>query len=134
MIISNTEGQPFASFNPAYISKDCKLPSPQITMTNEWINSLSLDYIEYAKKMMIVGKQFCQKSSNEYETAKLRTPYILISLMLSRIYGRENRDFYKMSWIPLVYHMAIQGTIFNWDDIVANNLSSCIVVAEACFK
>ena len=25
--------------------------------------------------------------------------------------------------------MAIQGTIFNWDDIVANNLSSCIVVA-----
>ena len=40
MIMSNTEGKPFASFNPAYITKSCKLPSPQIHMTDEWIRNL----------------------------------------------------------------------------------------------
>ena len=49
--------------------------------------------------------------------------------MLNKILGRENWKFYKMGWIPLIYHVAMQGTIFNWADIVANILSSCIVAA-----
>ena len=26
----------------------------------------------------------------------------------------------------MIYHVAVHGTILNWEDIVANNLSSCI--------
>ena len=35
MIISNTQGQAFTSFTLAYITKACKLPTPQITMTKD---------------------------------------------------------------------------------------------------
>ena len=49
MIISNTEGQAFASFTPAYITKVWKLLAPKIMMTNELINSLSLDLFECSK-------------------------------------------------------------------------------------
>ena len=57
--------------------------------------------------MMIAGKQFHQKASGEYENASLDTPYGLIALMLNMIFGRENGKFYKMSWIPLIYHVAM---------------------------
>ena len=56
----------------------------------------------------------------------MHTPYTLIALILNRILVRENGRFYKLGWIPLIYHVAMHGTIFNWEDIVANNLSYCI--------
>ena len=65
-------------------------------MTDDYINSLSLDYIECAKMMMIVGNPFRQKSSGEYETASLRTPHRLVALMLNRIFDRANRKFNKI--------------------------------------
>ena len=113
MIISNTKGQEFSSFTPAYINKACKLLAPQIMMTYEWINNLIIDLFECTKRMMVAGKQLLQKSSGEYETTNFCTPYRLIALMLNIIFGREKGKFYKMSWIPLIYHVAMQGTIFN---------------------
>ena len=122
----NIEGKGFASFTPAYLANACNLPVPKISMMDDWINGLSLDYIECAKMMMIVGKPFRQKASGEYETTNLRTPYRLVALMLNMIFGRANGKFYKIGWIPLMYHVIMQGIIFNWADIVANSLSSCI--------
>ena len=52
------------------------------------------------------------------------------SLMLNKIFGWENGKLYKMSWIPLIYHVAMQGTIFNQANIVANSLSSCAAAAQ----
>ena len=49
MIMSNTEGQPFASFSPAYITKYCKLPAPQIHMSDEWVRNLYLDVFDCVK-------------------------------------------------------------------------------------
>ena len=99
-------------------------------MTDEWINSLSLNVFECTKRMMVAGKQLRPKSSREYETASLHTPYRIIALMLNKIFDWVNGKFFKMSWIPLIYHVSMQGTIFNWLDIVANNLLSCINAAQ----
>ena len=79
---------------------------------------------------MLAVKQLHQKGTGKYETASLCTPYKFIALMLNKIFGQENGKFYKMSWIPLICHVAMQGTIFNWEDIVSSILSSCIVVAQ----
>ena len=79
--------------------------------------------------MMIVGNPFQQKAASEYENSIFCTPYRLIALMLNTIFDKENGNFNKMGWIALIYHVAMQGTIFNWEDIVAKNLSSCIVGA-----
>ena len=49
MIISNIEGQPFASFNPTYITNACKLPSPQTQMADEWVRNVNLYVFECAK-------------------------------------------------------------------------------------
>ena len=58
MIMSNTEGQPFASFSPAYIAKSCKLPTTQIFMTDKCVHVLDLDMFDCAKQMMIFEKKF----------------------------------------------------------------------------
>ena len=87
---------------------------------------MDMDMLDYAKKMMLAEKQFHYKALREYETTNLHTPYCLISLMLNQIFGRENEKFYKISWIPIIYHVAMQGMIFNWADIMGNKLSSCI--------
>ena len=94
------------------------------------MKSVILDIFECAKRMMVVGKKLCQRATDEYETTSLHTPYRIIALMLNKIFGRANGKLYKLSWIPLIYYVAMQGTIFNWADIVANNLSSCIAATQ----
>ena len=69
--------------------------------------------VETVKKMMIPGKNFYTRPSREYETSTLRTPYRFIVLMLNRIFGRANGKSFKMGWIPVIYFVATQGTIFN---------------------
>ena len=57
MIISNTEGKAFASFTTTYITKACKLPTPWVMMTNDWVKSVNLEIFECAKQMMVSGKK-----------------------------------------------------------------------------
>ena len=77
--------------------------------------------------MMIIDEFFFRnKHLGEYETTHLKTPYRLIVLLLNKIYGRADGRFYKFGWIALIYHIAMKGTVFNWVDIIAKNLSTTI--------
>ena len=87
MILSNTEGQGYAAYSPAYVTQACKLPTPQNYLTEEWLKGLDLDVLDSVRRMMVPGKHFCTRPSGEYETAHLRTPYRLIALMLNKIFG-----------------------------------------------
>ena len=46
MIMYNIEGKGFSSFTLAYLAKSCNIPIPKISMMGDWINILSLDYID----------------------------------------------------------------------------------------
>ena len=76
-------------------------------MAGDWVKSVNLYIFECAKWMMVAEKQLCQKATDEYKTVSLRTSYQVIALMLNRIFGRENGKMYKLSWIPLIYHVAM---------------------------
>ena len=102
------------------------MSTPQIYLTEEWLKSLKLDVMDNMRKMMILGKNFRTRPSREYEIAQLCTPYRLIALMLNKIFGHANRKNYKLSWVPVIFFVATQDTIFNWANIVSNSLSSCI--------
>ena len=102
---------------------------PPNYLTKEWLKGLYLDVLDNVKRMMVPGKKFRTRSFGEYETAHLCTPYRLIALMLNRIFGRENGKNFKLSWVPIIFFVATQGTIFNWENIVSNSLSSCISAA-----
>ena len=82
--------------------------------------------VDTVKKMMIPDRNFWTRASGEYETSTLHTPYRFITLMLNRIFGRENGRGFKIGWVPVIFFVAIQGTIFNWENIVSNSLSACI--------
>ena len=125
----NVEEKVFSSFTLTYLSQAYNFPVSEVNLTNDWINSLTIDYIGCAKMMMTKGKSFWHRESVEHETSSLRTPYRLVALMLNRIFGKDDVRFYKIGWIPLMYHVTMEGTIFNWVDIIANNLSSCISAA-----
>ena len=102
------------------------LPSPQTYLTEGWLKELGMDLVETVKKIMIPGKNFRTRPSREYETSTLHAPYRFIALMLNIIFGKANGKIFKMGWIPVIYFVATQGTIFNWANIVSNSLSSCI--------
>ena len=79
--------------------------------------------------MMVHRKHFRSRPSMEYETTHLHTPYRLIALMLNMIFVRANGKNYKLSWVQVILFVATQGTIFNWENIISNSLSSCISTA-----
>ena len=82
------------------------------------------------KMMVAEGKTFWHKQSGEYETAHLRTPYKMVEPMLNRIFSKADERSYKFGWIPLIYHVAMKGTVFNWADIVANSLSISVTATH----
>ena len=122
----NVEHKGFASFAPAFIAKSYIFPISEVSMTNDWINSLSIDYVGCTRMMMTEENSFQQRASREYEIASLCTPYRLVSLMLNGIFRKADGIFYKIGWIPLMYHVTMEGIVFNWMNIVANILYSCI--------
>ena len=95
-------------------------------MTTEWVKILKLDYIATSKLMVFEGKSFRHKKLGEYKMDHLQTPFRVIALMLSKIYGRV----YNFLWIPLLYYVAMKGMIFNWEYIVSRNLAKCIKAAQ----
>ena len=113
MILVNIENQGYATYNTTYVSMAYHLPSPQTYLTKGWIKELGLDLVETVKKMMIPGKNFKTRPYGEYETSTLHAPYRFIILMLNRIFGRANGKSFKFGWIPVIYHVATKGTIFN---------------------
>ena len=95
-------------------------------MTDDWVKKVDMDIMECAKKIMVTGKQLHQKETGEYVSTRLRTPFRIIALMLNRIFCWANGILYKLSWIPLIYYVAFEGTIFNWENIISSSLSSYV--------
>ena len=117
-------------FAPAFISEAYSLPEKETSVTIEWVESLQLDYIATSKMMMDEEKTFQHKQSAEYGTAHLQTPFRIIVVMLRRLYDRADGKVYNFGWIPLMYYVAMEGIIFNWEDIVSRNLAKCIKAAQ----
>ena len=88
-----------------------------------------MDLVKTLKRMLIPGKNFRTRTTGEYGTAILRTPYRFIALMLNRIFGRAHGKSFKLEWVPIIFYVATKGTIFNWANIVSNSLSACIALA-----
>ena len=126
MILENTAKQGYAAYSPAYVSMAYHLPPAQIYLTESWLKETNLDLVETVKRMMITGKKFRTRPSGEYDIATLQTPYRFIALMLNRGFGRDHGKSFKLGQIQFIFHVATQGTIFNWEKIVSNSLSSCI--------
>ena len=101
MTMNNVEDKGFASLTPTFIAKYYNLPTSEVSMTTDWINSLTIDHVGNAKMMTTENKSFRQRASGEYETTSLYTPYRLVALMLNRIFNRANGKFYKMGWAHL---------------------------------
>ena len=85
-------------------------------MIEYWIKGINIDPLEYAKKMIVSRKQLRQQASGEYEFQSLRTPFRIIALLLSRIFGRGYETIYKLKWVPFIYYISLQGIVFNWED------------------
>ena len=126
MLIGNVEGQGYAAFSPRYVALAYHLPEPQVFLSNDWLDNLRMDLVETLRRMLLPGKLYRHRTTEDYDTASLRAPYRFIALMLNRIFGRANGRLFKFEWIPLIFHVATEGTVFNWASLVSSSLSSCV--------
>ena len=53
---------------------------------------------------------------------------------MSKLYGRVDRKMYTFGWIPLMYYVAMEGMIFNWEDIATRNLAKYFKTAQEGLK
>ena len=88
-----------------------------------------MDLVETLKRMLLSGRHFRTRPMEEYDTASVRALYRFIALMLDRIFGRAHGRSFKLEWVPIIFYVATQGTIFNWANIVSNSLSACMASA-----
>ena len=89
------------------------LPPAQVYLTEGWLKEINLDLVETVKRMMIPRKNFRTRPSREYDIATLWIPYRFIALILNRVFGIVHGKSLKLGWIPIIFYVATQGTIFN---------------------
>ena len=129
MILENTDKQGYAAYSPGYVALAYHLPEAQVFMSDDWLNNIRMDLVETLKRMLLSGKHFRTRPTGEYNTASLRASYRFIALMLNKIFGRPHGRFFKLEWMPIIFYVATQGTIFNWANIVSNSLSTFLASA-----
>ena len=129
MLIGNVEGQGYATFSPGYVALAYHLPEPKIFLSNDWLDNLRMDLVETLKRMLLPGKLYRHRATEDYDTVSLRAPYRFVALMLHRIFGRASGRLFKFEWVPIMFHVVTQGTIFNWASLVSSSLSSCVAAA-----
>ena len=105
------------------------LPEAQVYLTEGWLKAIRMDLVETLKRMLMPGKNFRTRPTREYDTTSLITPYRFIALMLNRIFERAHGKRFKLEWVPIIFYVATQGTVFNWENIVSNSLLACIASA-----
>ena len=71
MILSNTEGQGYTAYSPAYVAQDCNIPTPYKYLIEEWLKGLDLDVLDSVRRMVVPEKHFRTRPSREYETMYL---------------------------------------------------------------
>ena len=124
MILANVDKQGYDAYSPGYVSLAYHLTEAQVYLTEDWLKTINLDLVETLKRMLVPGKNFRTRPSEEYDTTTLRTPYRFIALMLNTIFGRAHSKRFKLEWVPIIFYVATQGAVFNWANIVSNNLSA----------
>ena len=129
MILENTSKQGYAAYSPEYVSMAYHIPSPPLYLTESLLKEIAMDLVETVKRIMVPEKNFWTRPTGEYDTSSLHAPYRFIALMLNRSFGRAHGKSFKIGWIPVIFFVATQGTIFNWANIVSNNLFACISAA-----
>ena len=100
----------------------------------EWVKCTKFDYKTTAKMMVAKGNTFRHKKLGEYESARLRTPFKIIALIMRKLYGRDDGKMYNFGCIPLIYYVAMEGTIFNRENIATRNFSKCVKTAHEGLK
>ena len=88
-----------------------------------------MDLVETLKRMLFPGKHFRTMPTGDYDTTILRAPYRFIALMLNRIFGKAHGKTFKLEWMPIIFYVPTEGTIFNWANIVSNSLLACMASA-----
>ena len=126
MILENVDRQGYAAFSPGYVALAYHLPEAQVFLSDDWLNSIRMDFIETLKRMLLQGKHYRYRPTGEYDTTSLRAPYRFIALILNRILGGAHGRLFKFEWIPIMFHVATQGTVFNWSSLVSSSLSSWV--------
>ena len=113
MILANVDKHDYAAYSPSYISLAYHLPEAHVYLTEDCLKKINLELVETLKRMLVPSKSFRTRPSGEYDTATLRTPCRFIALMLNRIFGRAHSKSFKLGWVPIIFYVATQGTIFN---------------------
>ena len=123
MILANVDKQGYAAYSPGYVALAYHLLEAQVYLTEDWLKAIKMDLVETLKRMLMLGKNFRTRPTREYDTTSLRTPYRFIALMINRIFGSAHGKSFKLEWVPIIFYVATQGTVFNWANIVSNSLS-----------
>ena len=113
MILANVYKHGYAAYSPGHVALAYHLPEAQVYLTEDWLKAIKMDLVETLKRMLMPGKNFRTRPTGEYDTANLRTPYRFISLMLNMIFGRAHGRSFKLEWVPIIFYVATQGTVFN---------------------
>ena len=74
MILKDVNDQGYATYNPGYVALAYHLPEPEVFVSNDWLSNVNMDLIETMKRMMLTGKHFRSRATNENDTEILRAP------------------------------------------------------------
>lgn len=114
-VVVNTVGTIMESLKPAAFSQMYKLKSPYILINSQFLDGfhvLSPNPARVIKLQYPDEEDFKQKPKKLYQTNHLMYVFLLLTTLLSRLYGDPNSMHFKDEWVPLVVEITELEKIF----------------------
>jgi hypothetical protein len=131
--IMNEQGECIWSFHPQDMDFFYKLPSPDESLTKEFV----IEFYEKYDTNNVLNNwwkediKFSKWSNGRYTILGLREPYIYAMILLCRLYGEKYCSQFSKAWPPLACHVAMWGNKFKWGGVISKKLNLKIIQAQS---
>lgn len=130
-MIRGHDEAPIATIFAEEIKTYYKLLEKQQTFNTTWLVGFTTPTKDILRDWWQDPEKFRVRTDQAYKTEGLCKVYQLIAVMMSQLYGKGERDVFFGTWVPLMYVVATQGTIFNWVSILSSSLRTNIATAKS---
>jgi hypothetical protein len=124
--VYNSRKEPIASSRSENLAKCFHIEEGIKRLDSILLNKFEYTPNEFFPKWYREDKKFKYRPKSGYPNSALRIPYQYLVAMSCRLYGEFDTTQFSLSYIPIIYYCMDEGTSFNWDEILYDNLTTTI--------
>ena len=121
-VIAKAYGSNLISFAPDNVVAIYRLPKPEHIADEAYVKAFAAKYPEYndcLQEWWHDDDAFKLSSLHTCRVQDLHEDYRPVAIMICRLMGERNCNFFRKEWVSYMYAVVEDGRILNWANLLA---------------